>query len=66
MPNVLARPVRRTTHISKGTGSRALARALDALSLLYTVRIELVGEVRQSSLPELLIYAPALRFDRLD
>ena len=63
-PNVVARPMRRTTHIAKGTGPRALARALDALSLLYTVRVELVGEVHQSSLAELLVYSPALRFDR--
>jgi hypothetical protein len=65
-PDFVARPMCRTTRVAKGSGPRALTRALDTLSLLYTVRIELVGELHQSSLPELLVYAPALRFDRLD
>jgi hypothetical protein len=63
-PNVLARPVRRTTHISKATGQRALAKVLDALSLLHTGKVKLVGE-STTFLPELLIYSPALRFDPL-
>jgi hypothetical protein len=64
-PNVVARPVRRTTYIAKATGPRALARALDALSLIETGRIGLPWQ-NQVSLQELLIDAPALRFDLLD
>jgi hypothetical protein len=63
-PNVLAREVRQTAYISKATGPRALAIAMDALSLVYTRKVKLAFE-GTGDLPELLVYSPALRFDQL-
>jgi hypothetical protein len=60
--NMIVRPARRASYISKATGMKSVKRYMDALSLIHAGLV--LGPENRWDLIALLISSPRLRFDR--
>jgi len=61
--DVVVRPARRQSYVSKGTSKPFLQRCIGALALVHTGQVRNAAG-RKCDVTDLLIYAPSLRFDR--
>jgi hypothetical protein len=64
-PNVFVRNMSLTSRCSRAASPKALARVLDALSLLHAGKLRVCFEYK-GDLPRRLSLSPALRFDPID
>lgn len=60
--DVVIRPARRTSYVSKATGNKSIQRCIDAISLVHTGQVQ-GADGKKFALIDLLIFSPRLRFD---